>query len=184
MNILSFAKFVVVAGAVALGAGSAQASTLLYSVDYADPNLTDFTFSLDSNPSVSVPVPPDEPNHFFIANVANTSVNNPFELLSFYTADVSGGLAAGPDLQSLYFSYATLSLLDGSFQALFSGPVDAPTLLTGAFSLNDFDSGNAVGQLVITTVAAVPELSTWSMMIVGFCFIGYLAYRKRPAAAA
>jgi len=35
----------------------------------------------------------------------------------------------------------------------------------------------------VFTVAAVPEPSTWAMMILGFASVGYMAYRRRRAAA-
>lgn len=44
--------------------------------------------------------------------------------------------------------------------------------------------GNANGQipLTLTLNAAVPELSTWGMMILGFCGLGCIAYRRRKSA--
>jgi hypothetical protein len=47
-------------------------------------------------------------------------------------------------------------------------------------------SWNAVGdaQRTVETVApAVPEPSTWAMMILGFAGVGYVAYRRRRTAA-
>jgi hypothetical protein len=49
-------------------------------------------------------------------------------------------------------------------------PDDREVKLTGFF--ND----PAVGDVV--TVAAVPELSTWAMMLLGFAGIGFVAYRR------
>jgi hypothetical protein len=40
-------------------------------------------------------------------------------------------------------------------------------------SIKDIDFGN------YTTVAPVPEASTWAMMILGFAGVGFLAYRRR-----
>jgi hypothetical protein len=39
---------------------------------------------------------------------------------------------------------------------------------------------------LISTVSAVPEPSTWTMMILGFAGLGFLAYRRndQPAAGA
>ncbi|MDE2379059.1 PEPxxWA-CTERM sorting domain-containing protein [Bradyrhizobium sp.] len=34
-------------------------------------------------------------------------------------------------------------------------------------------------QPIVATVSAVPEPSTWAMMILGFCGLGFLAYRRR-----
>jgi PEP-CTERM motif-containing protein len=39
---------------------------------------------------------------------------------------------------------------------------------------------NNPGYLTLETVAAVPEPSTWAMMILGFLGVGFLAYRRRP----
>jgi hypothetical protein len=51
---------------------------------------------------------------------------------------------------------------------------------------NDGTSYNYfVDDLSITTVArAVPEPSTWAMMILGFAGIGFMAYRRRNQGAA
>jgi hypothetical protein len=38
------------------------------------------------------------------------------------------------------------------------------------------------GVIVTDVAAAVPELSTWAMMIVGFCGLGYMTYRRKSAA--
>jgi hypothetical protein len=34
----------------------------------------------------------------------------------------------------------------------------------------------------MTGVAAVPEPSTWVMMILGFCGLGFMAYRRKNSA--
>lgn len=39
--------------------------------------------------------------------------------------------------------------------------------------------GQGVRLFVDGTVSAVPEPSTWAMMILGFCGVGFLAYRRR-----
>jgi hypothetical protein len=39
------------------------------------------------------------------------------------------------------------------------------------------------GDIGILQVAAVPEASTWAMMILGFCGIGFMAYRKKQGEA-
>jgi hypothetical protein len=49
-----------------------------------------------------------------------------------------------------------------------------------------FGPGSALsspGFLTLETVAAVPEPSTWAMMILGFAGIGFMAYRRRNQAA-
>jgi PEP-CTERM motif len=39
-------------------------------------------------------------------------------------------------------------------------------------------------EFVTANISAVPEPSTWAMMILGFAGVGYLAYRRRNHAAA
>lgn len=55
----------------------------------------------------------------------------------------------------------------------------------GGFRTSPFGTeGNlSIDDLVVTTVAAVPEPSTWAMMILGFAGVGYMAYRRgrKPA---
>jgi PEP-CTERM motif len=43
-----------------------------------------------------------------------------------------------------------------------------------AGSFNDLN-----GSVVIAQVTAVPEPSTWAMMILGFCGLGFMAYRRK-----
>ncbi len=45
-------------------------------------------------------------------------------------------------------------------------------------------SGGADFQLVNVAVPAVPEPSTWAMMLLGFAGIGFIAYRRRNRTAA
>ena len=46
------------------------------------------------------------------------------------------------------------------------------------------DSNNGDNtQFVTANISAVPEPSSWAMMILGFAGVGYLAYRRRNQAA-
>ncbi len=47
------------------------------------------------------------------------------------------------------------------------------SVVLGSVGQNSFEFDN------ITTVAAVPEASSWAMMIIGFLGVGLLAYRRR-----
>lgn len=63
----------------------------------------------------------------------------------------------------------------------FSGPANA----TGELKLYYWDSNFGDNtEFVTATISAVPEPSTWAMMILGFAGVGYLAYRRRNLAAA
>nr|WP_312014515.1 PEPxxWA-CTERM sorting domain-containing protein [Bradyrhizobium sp. AUGA SZCCT0283] len=72
----------------------------------------------------------------------------------------------------------------GNFFAIgthFSGPANA----TGELKFYYWDSNNWDNtQFVTATISAVPEPSTWAMMILGFAGIGFLAYRRRNQAVA
>jgi hypothetical protein len=57
------------------------------------------------------------------------------------------------------------------------------TVLSGADTVNFYNPGSSLqysppGNTVLL-LAAVPEPSTWAMMILGFAGIGFMAYRRR-----
>jgi hypothetical protein len=167
-NLVSYLAVIALMGMVA---PAANAATYLFSLDYTNSASADFSFELDSSPSVTV----YDAYTFYVTNVLNTSANNPFPVLAFYTGVVAGGLAAAtdPDNGIIYFSYGS--------EQLFTGPLASPTFLTGSFTLTDYNSGVEVGTLEIS--AAVPEPSTWAMMLLGFAGIGYLTLRRRNQVA-
>jgi len=51
------------------------------------------------------------------------------------------------------------------------------------FRWNPPGNGNGNREAGIVISAAVPEPSTWAMMILGFAGVGYMTYRRRKAAA-
>jgi hypothetical protein len=62
----------------------------------------------------------------------------------------------------------------------------APTsgeLLLYYFDSNNFDNTQFVTATVTTGVSAVPEPSTWAMMILGFAGVGFMAYRRKSKPA-
>jgi hypothetical protein len=63
----------------------------------------------------------------------------------------------------------------------FSGSANA----TGELTLYYWDSNFGDNtQFVTANISAVPEPSTWAMMILGFAGVGFLAYRRRNQATA
>jgi hypothetical protein len=67
--------------------------------------------------------------------------------------------------------------LSGNGPDLFTGNPADPVFTLGSFNLsNPFFGQNDV--LTISAVAAVPEPSTWAMMILGFAGVGFMAYRR------
>jgi len=52
----------------------------------------------------------------------------------------------------------------------------------GRFGICDIRRGNNLrtdGIVDLARISAVPEPSTWAMMILGFAAIGFMAYRKK-----
>jgi hypothetical protein len=43
----------------------------------------------------------------------------------------------------------------------------------------NFVGSEAVGDITVGLTSSVPEPSTWAMMILGFCGIGFMAYRRK-----
>ena len=149
-------------------AGMAKAVTLFYDFNNG---ASDIQFTIDSNPTP------------FFSNVArfladpitdNTSFT-PFEV-SFFRGQYGGGIHFTDQIGQPYSDGN--GPLGYSGQQLFSGTTFSPELLTGTFELTD---GN--GHTATLTVSAVPEPSTWAMMILGFTGIGFIAYRRKSKPA-
>jgi hypothetical protein len=76
----------------------------------------------------------------------------------------------------LVFQTASPSKQDVYFSAYNPGPND-----TAIFYFAGYD--RAYGALDTFTVTAVPEPSTWAMMLLGFAGIGFIAYRRKSKPA-
>jgi hypothetical protein len=61
--------------------------------------------------------------------------------------------------------------------------VNAYLFSSSSSSTFNFISGNDLNYSVNGTTAAVPEPSTWAMMILGFAGIGFMAYRRKSKPA-
>jgi PEP-CTERM motif len=91
-------------------------------------------------------------------------------------------------------SYTLTALLGGSTVESFSTSVGASANDFYGFSGVAFDSIRVtsnnndfflIDNVQFGAVSAVPEPSTWAMLILGFAGVGYMAYRRRgPAASA
>ena len=101
-----------------------------------------------------------------VANPSNTYVINESLILSGTPnpLDVSFNVAIN--------SADTLTIFGGS--TFFSGGYK---IVVDGFSLGPQGVGTAEGDLT-ATVTAVPEPSTWAMMILGFFGVGFMAYRR------
>jgi hypothetical protein len=52
------------------------------------------------------------------------------------------------------------------------------------FLLSPLGNGDGNEAQGITISAAVPEASTWAMMILGFCGLGFMTYRRKQDGSA
>jgi hypothetical protein len=102
-----------------------------------------------------------------------------FDLASIDLADVINLGISGPRS----FTYVD----SGGSHSLVLNLDDTPGLQTFALNLNDISSFSLPQDPAFTfqidnivfNEAAVPELSTWAMMILGFAGVGFMAYRRR-----
>lgn len=141
---------------------AARAEAYLFSVQLNGG--PDFSFTLDKSPT------PDEffsGGSFGIYNLATTI--GTFSQISFYAPGIGNGFVIMDD---------TVPLIDtSSVLPMYQGSEDAPTFLVGNYVLLNFFGDAEVGSMTIS--AAVPEPSTWAMMLLGFAGVGFMAYRRR-----
>jgi hypothetical protein len=136
-----------------------------------DPTLTltnltsNFTVNGGTNVAGTWTVPSGTVNNtpegtFDYGIIAPTAANNAGPL-SFTIAD-----AAGLTLDSLDFSIS-----NGKLDIFFASDLANKTLVNA--------DGSPITGTVGALAPAVPEASTWAMMILGFMGVGFLAYRRR-----
>ena len=80
----------------------------------------------------------------------------------------------------LHWDFNGLVFTAGSFEYnLYSNGAD-----NNALSATDPLAVYARDNLGVGTITAVPEPQTWAMMILGFCGVGFMAYRRKRAGGA
>jgi hypothetical protein len=88
-----------------------------------------------------------------------------------FLTNAANGLGSASPPTSLFLPETSLSALGfGSFSVL------NPTL---TFTVSDTFRGDNIGSFTLTVPGAVPEPSTWAMMILGFFGVGFMAYRRK-----
>ena len=110
------------------------------------------------------------------ANITASTIPNSFTL-------VVGNFAQNPDKWIVTLDNVsvntTLRLQLDSATALFAGSttaIDAPSGFDGFGYFPGLDGSPFTGAL---TIAAVPETSTWAMLLIGFAGVGIAAYRRK-----
>jgi hypothetical protein len=61
--------------------------------------------------------------------------------------------------------------------------ITSPAFLITGGNGYTYQAPNEFGTGTVSFTAAVPEPSTWAMMILGFCGLGFMAYRQKNGAA-
>jgi hypothetical protein len=154
-----------------LGAPSANAEVYNFVVN--EKGGGSFSFALDSSPT---PGEYFEGGGFGIFNVTTTLRLEPFYEIFFFEPGAGNGFSIFDGNADIFFPVFDASSAD----PLYQGSVSAPTFLLSTYALkNSF--GDPMGSLTIS--AAVPELSTWAMMIVGFAGVAFLTCRRRNRGA-
>jgi hypothetical protein len=152
----------------------ANADTLLYEFSNGT---TSFSFSLDSNPAGL-----SSAGLFFLVPATTNSTNPNFQNIGveFFDSNI-GGAFAFVDPNTQHGLSDGTGNLDYTGATLYTGTTLNPTLITGNFLVAQFDDDTSFATLKVTdtSVAAVPEASTWAMMILGFMGLGFMAYRQK-----
>lgn len=113
------------------------------------------------------------------------TVTGDYHISGIWGVDNEGTLALRNNLTN---TITTLSSISFGFPA-FQGGLTAFdfTVGTGSYSLV-FDLNNSGGPFALRVgdlqMSAVPEPSTWAMMMLGFAGVGFMAYRRRSHGAA
>jgi hypothetical protein len=87
-----------------------------------------------------------------------------------HATSVSDTPVSSPDIVLVFDNASDTSSIFIDFNPTLSSPI--PVILTGVISSGE-DSRSAI------LTAAVPEPSTWALMILGFMGIGFMAYRRK-----
>ncbi|WP_010163629.1 PEPxxWA-CTERM sorting domain-containing protein [Sphingomonas sp. PAMC 26617] len=153
------------AAATALvSATPASATTLFYAITGSNGFSAHFSLDDHTMPDVNFPT------EFFIFDVAGVySDGSSTASLALYDAADGGGMT----LNTFNFTLANIA-----GPALYSGTLAQPTLLAfGPTAFYDYEVPT-ISYRVSAVAAAVPEPTTWAMLLAGFGMIG-IAVRRR-----
>jgi hypothetical protein len=198
--------FILAAIAVALASSPSQATVFTFTTSgcfavsacsnftttasEAGPNGAGLNFAGIASPGTTTSSPPLSLGSMTLQNV---TFDNPsgdvFDLQVIFTspgdgsnsfvANLTGSIAKGFGVGGRVAGTVTVDFGAGQTIAYDGGSF---TLTVDDLSLNGTTTtGEITGEIsnVVTGVAAVPEPSTWAMMILGFAGIGFMAHRRK-----
>lgn len=167
-------------------AAPAQAALLQFTISGSDTAsgldpapIVFLSFKIESSPVIA-PFNVIPGNVFVIPDVAGTfrygttTFSSP-QPINFYPTSQAGGLVVGSN---------GLFVFDGP--QLYTGTEAAPTFRTGNFELT-FKTFNGISPMALTIaeVPAIPEPSSWALMLAGFAMVGgAIRYRRRATSVA
>jgi hypothetical protein len=100
-----------------------------------------------------------------------------------------GGVPPSSDLQDIGLPISMSSVLDPVGHVVVSSDGGSIVNVTDIIVLLSNSSGDTLGildvtsNIVQTSISAVPEPSTWAMLLLGFAGIGFMAYRRKSKPA-
>jgi hypothetical protein len=145
--------------------------------------------------------------HYAEASYNLTTLVNPFnsaffELLGSITSNGTFEISVFDSAHTLLGSQASFTVATGPFDYASAFPVSSTSDGSGTIEIDALDglimdvaslrfglgndtSGSAadLSLISVTFSAAVPEPSTWAMMILGFAGVGFMAYRRKSKPA-
>lgn len=146
----------------------AVAATLLFNFTALAGPASSFSFTADSSPSPVLAMSSAFKLEGVDVNLGGTTASKD---LTFWDSSFGGGLEGKEGLSTVFNLFGP---------QLFTGPLDAPTFLTGSFDLNSQSPGGPpAGTLTISSVSGVPEPATWAMMLIGFGAVGISMRRRK-----
>jgi PEP-CTERM motif len=81
------------------------------------------------------------------------------------------------------YSLSVVRFIDGALNDITFSSAESQNqislMTTATYSYSDALDGHHSSGNVTAILAAVPEPSTWAMMILGFCGLGFMAYRRK-----
>jgi hypothetical protein len=160
-------KLAAAAVVAALSVTPAFAEILNFSWEYAPGEVA--TWSQPSNPTPIV----NGPDVFTAIGVNNgTSNQGTFAFVVYDSLDADGGLAI-----------AGLEITATGVQ-IYTGSEAAPIFSPGRYLVETVGTGDEAFVVVTAATPAVPEPSTWAMMLIGFAGLAYAGHRASRKSAA